>query len=121
MEGCSMAQVEPPESRTDPTASAEAAIVVPPEIVAQSLGEWFRAWIARLRAGQSGVLPVVLGLVLISIVFTAISPNYVFLSAGNLVDLFLQRAGVMGLAVGAVFVLLRGGMGLLAAFTAGVG
>src|SRR2546430_597863 len=59
-----MARAEAPESRIDPTASAEAAIVVPPEIVAQSLGEWFRAWLARLRAGQSGVLPVILGLVL---------------------------------------------------------
>src|SRR5438128_12335899 len=85
----SMARAEAPE---DPTASAEAAAIVdvPPEIVAQSLGEWFRAWLTRLRAGESGVLPVVLGLVIISIVFTAISP--VFLSAGNLVNLFQQSA-----------------------------
>src|SRR5216684_7681705 len=112
MERGRMARAEAPESRPDPTASAEAAIVdVPPEIVAQSLGEWFRAWIARLRAGQSGVLPVVLGLVLISIVFTAISPNHVFLSAGNLVNLFQQSAVFMVLAMGEIFILLLGEIG----------
>ena len=117
-----MARAEAPESRPDPTASVEAAIVnVPPELVAQSLGEWFRAWIARLRAGQSGVLPVVLGLVLISIVFTAISPNHVFLSAGNLVNLFQQSAVYMVLAMGEIFILLLGEIDLSIGFTAGVG
>ena len=117
-----MARAEAPESRPDPTASVEAAIVnVPPELVAQSLGEWFRAWIARLRAGQSGVLPVVLGLVLISIVFTAISPNHVFLSAGNLVNLFQQSAVFMVLAMGEIFILLLGEIDLSIGFTAGVG
>jgi len=117
-----MARAEAPESRPDPTASVEAAIVnVPPELVAQSLGEWFRAWIARLRAGQSGVLPVVLGLVLISIVFTAISPNHVFLSAGNLVNLFQQSAVFMVLAMGEIFILLLGEIDLSIGYTAGVG
>jgi D-xylose transport system permease protein len=117
-----MARAEAPEARPDPTASAEAAIVnVPPELVAQSLGEWFRAWMARLRAGQSGVLPVVLGLVLISIVFTAISPDYLFLSAGNLVNLFQQSAVFMVLAMAEIFVLLLGEIDLSTGFTAGVG
>src|SRR2546429_6605595 len=115
-----MARAEAPE---DPTASAEAAAIVdvPPEIVAQSLGEWFRAWLARLRAGQSGVLPVILGLVLISIVFTAISPNNLFLSAGNLVNLFQQSAVFMVLAMAEIFVLLLGEIDLATGFTAGVG
>ena len=117
-----MARAEAPETRPDPTAAAEAGIVdVPPELVAQSLGEWFRAWIARLRAGQSGVLPVVLGLVLISIVFTAISPSHVFLSAGNLVNLFQQSAVFMVLAMGEIFILLLGEIDLSIGFTAGVG
>jgi D-xylose transport system permease protein len=117
-----MARAEAPESRPDPTASVEAAIInVPPELVAQSLGEWFRAWIAQLRAGQSGVLPVVLGLVLISIVFTAISPSHVFLSAGNLVNLFQQSAVFMVLAMGEIFILLLGEIDLSIGYTAGVG
>jgi len=115
-----MARAEAPE---DPTASAaQAAIVdVPPEIVAQSLGEWVRAWLTRLRAGQSGVLPVVLGLLIISIVFTAISPNNVFLSAGNLVNLFQQSAVFMVLAMGEIFILLLGEIDLSIGYTAGVG
>src|SRR5260370_35280962 len=121
MERGSMAAAAAPESRPDPAASAEAALVGPPEIVAQSLGEWFRAWIARLRAGQSGVLPVVLGLVLISIVFTAVSPNNLFLSAGNLVNLFQQSAVFMVLAMAEIFVLLLGEIDLSTGFTAGVG
>src|SRR5712692_4687171 len=122
MERVSMARAEAPGSRPDPTASAEASIVaVPPEIVAQSLGEWFRAWIARLRAGQSGVLPVVLGLVLISIVFTAISPNNVFLSAGNLVNLFQQSAVFMVLAMAEIFVLLLGEIDLSIGFVGACG
>jgi len=113
-----MARAEAPE---DPTASAEAAAIVdvPPEIVAQSLGEWFRAWLTRLRAGESGVLPVVLGLVIISIVFTTISP--VFLSAGNLVNLFQQSAVFMVLAMAEIFVLLLGEIDLATGYTAGVG
>src|SRR5437763_12924026 len=115
-----MARAEAPETAPDPTAAAEAAALdVPPEIVAQSLGEWFRAWLTRLRAGESGVLPVVLGLVIISIVFTAISP--VFLSAGNLVNLFQQSAVFMVLAMAEIFVLLLGVIDLATGYTAGVG
>src|SRR5260370_30984967 len=84
----SMARAEAPESRQDPTAAEGAIVAVPPELIAESLGEWARAWLTRLRAGQSGVLPVVLGLLIISIVFTVISPNHLFLSAGDLVNLF---------------------------------
>src|SRR3984893_19148635 len=101
-----VARAEAPEQAPDPTAAVHAATIeVPPELVAQSLGEWFRAWLTRLRAGQSGVLPVVLGLLIISTVFTAISPNNVFLSANNLVNLFQQSAVFMVLAMGECFFL----------------
>lgn len=115
-----MARAEAPE---DPTASAAqaASVDVPPEIMAQSLGEWFRAWLARLRAGQSGVLPVVLGLLIISTVFTAISPNHIFLSAINLVNLFQQSAVFMVLAMGEIFILVLGEIDLSIGYTAGVG
>src|SRR6267143_1464500 len=122
MERGYMARAEAFETRSYPPAAAEAGIVdVPPELVAQPLGEWFRAGMARLPAGQSGVLPVVLGLVLISIVFTAISPNNVFLSAGNLVNLFQQSAVFMVLAMGEIFILLLGEIDLSIGYTAGVG
>lgn len=93
----------------DPTeATAAAELVVPPALVAQSLGEYFRGWVARVRNGDSGVLPVVAGMVLIAVVFQAISPRNVFLSAGNIVNLFQQSAVFMVLAMAECFVLVLG-------------
>ena len=104
-----MARAEAPELPPDPTAALGAAqAAVPPELVAQSLGEYARVWVARARAGQSGVLPVVLGMIAIVIVFQAISPGHVFLSAGNLVNLFQQSAVFMVLAMAETFALLLG-------------
>src|SRR2546421_4078152 len=117
-----MARAEAREAAPDPTAAAEAAqLELPPEIAAQSLGEWLRAWAARIRSGDSGVLPVILGFAVIMVVFQAISPNGVFLSAGNLVSLFQQSAVFMVLAMGEVFILLLGEIDLSIGYTAGVG
>ena len=60
----------------------------------------------RIRAGDSGVLPVVGGLLLISILFQSLNSN--FLTAGNLVNLLIQGAAYMLLAMGEVFALLLG-------------
>src|SRR5256885_16331606 len=114
-----VARAEAPEQAQDPTAAAAAAIEVPPELVAQSLSEWLRAWLTRIRSGDSGVLPVILALLIITIVFQAISPNHVFLSAGNLVNLFQQSAGFMVLAMGELFVILLGEIGLSIGYARG--
>jgi D-xylose transport system permease protein len=116
-----VARAEAPEQAPDPTASATAAAEVPPEIVAQSLGEWLRAWVTRIRSGDSGVLPVILALLIITIVFQAISPGNVFLSAGNLVNLFQQSAVFMVLAMGQLFVILLGEIDLSIGYAGGVG
>lgn len=116
-----MARADSPDV-ADPTAAPEAAIVeLPPEIVAQSLGEWFRGWLARIRAGDSGVLPVLLGLLIITVVFEAISPGQVFLSAANLVNLFQQSAVFMVLAMGEIFILLLGQIDLSIGFLGATG
>jgi len=116
-----VARAEAPEQAPDPTAAAAAAAEVPPEIVAQSLGEWLRAWMTRIRSGDSGVLPVILALLIITIVFQAISPHNVFLSAGNLVNLFQQSAVFMVLAMGEIFVILLGEIDLSIGYAGGVG
>jgi D-xylose transport system permease protein len=117
-----VARAEAPETGPDPTAAVEAATLeVPPELVAQSLGEWFRAWLTRIRSGDSGVLPVILALLIITIVFQAISPHNVFLSAGNLVNLFQQSAVFMVLAMGEIFVILLGEIDLSIGYAGGVG
>src|SRR6266852_4714429 len=110
-----------PDEAPDLTAAPAAQAEVPPELVAQTFGEYARAYVARVRNGQSGVLPVVLGLVAIMVVFEVISPNHVFLSAGNLVNLFQQSAVFMVLAMGEIFVILLGEIDLSIAYAGGVG
>jgi D-xylose transport system permease protein len=92
--------------------------IVPPEVVAQSLPEYFHAWVARLRSGDSGLLPVILGLVLIAIIFQTL--NSEFLSSGNLVNLLVQGSVFMLLAMAEVWVLLLGEIDLSAGFVGGV-
>src|SRR5487761_1375230 len=43
-------------------ASAAAVMEVPPELLAQTLGQYLRGWWLRVRSGDSGVLPVILRL-----------------------------------------------------------
>lgn len=115
-----MAEAEQPKPEVT-EAAATAQLEVPPELVANSLGEYARAWVARVRAGESGVLPVIGGLVLITIVFEIISPGHVFLSAGNLVNLFQQSAVFMVLAMAEGFALLLGEIDLSIGFLGAVG
>lgn len=60
----------------------------------------------RLRSGDLGSLPVVLGLIIIWGVFQSLNSS--FLSSRNLVNLTLQSAAVGTIAIGIVLVLLLG-------------
>lgn len=71
-----------------------------------SLGAYTRAYWARIKAGDSGVLPVIGGLILISIVFEIL--NHKFLTPENLMNWLQQSTGYMVMAMGIVFVLLMG-------------
>ena len=60
----------------DLTAAPEvAAADVPPELLAQSLGQYLRAWWLRVRGGDSGVLPVVLAIVVVAVSFQIANSN----------------------------------------------
>jgi D-xylose transport system permease protein len=107
------------EPGPEPVATIEAEL--PPEIVAQTLGQYVRARAVRIRRGDSGMLPVVVGLVLITVVFELISPHNVFLSAGNIVNLFQQSAVFMVLAMAEIFALLLGEIDLSIGYVAAVG
>jgi D-xylose transport system permease protein len=112
----------PPEQAPDLTAAPEAAQAeVPPELVAQSLREYFRAWLARIAAGESGVLPVIVAMAAIVLVFGAISPNHVFLLPVNLVNLFQQSAVFMVLAMAEGFALILGEIDLSVGFVGACG
>jgi D-xylose transport system permease protein len=106
-----------PEPVTEAAASS-AELAVAPELVAHSLGEYLRAWAARIRAGDSGILPVIVGLIVIAIIFQSQNSN--FLTAGNLVNLLVQGAAITLLGLGEVFALLLGEIDLSIGFVAGV-
>ncbi|WP_461023542.1 sugar ABC transporter permease [Thalassiella azotivora] len=61
-------------------------------------------FVGRLRSGDLGAVPVVVGLAVIWLVFYALNP--VFLSSRNLVNLTLQSAAIGTIALGVVLVLL---------------
>lgn len=65
-----------------------------------------KAFVGRIRSGDLGMLPVALGLIIISTVFSILNP--VFLAPGNLVNLLFDSATVGFLALGVVCVLLLG-------------
>jgi D-xylose transport system permease protein len=96
-----------PASTVDLTAAPDvAAAEIPAELLAQSLGQYFRASWQRVRAGDSGVLPVVLAIVVVAVSFQL--ANSKFLSPQNLVNLFEQSTIYMLLAMAEIFALLLG-------------
>jgi D-xylose transport system permease protein len=105
----------------DLTAAPEAAMLVPPEITAQTFRDYVHGQWLRVRGGESGTLPVFLTLIIIVIVFQSISPGHVFLSSGNIVNLFQQSAVFMVLAMAETFALLIGEIDLSVGFVGPVG
>jgi D-xylose transport system permease protein len=93
----------------DLTATPEvAAAEVPPEILAQSLGQYLRGWLLRVRSGNSGVLPVVLAIVAVAVAFEIVTPEHAFLRPSNLVYIFGLSTIYMVLAMAEIVVLLLG-------------
>ena len=107
-----------PAEELTAAAASRAALAVAPELVAHSLGEYLRAW--AVESGRvSGVLPVVGGLLLVSILFQSLNSH--FLTSGNLVNLLVQGSAYMLLAMGEVFALLLGEIDLSIGFVSGFG
>jgi D-xylose transport system permease protein len=122
-----VAKVDEPASSAGPVQQAEeltqaaearAQLAVSPELVAGSMSEYIRASISRIRAGQVGVLPVVVGLLLVSVLFQSLNSN--FLTAGNLVNLLVQAAVFSVLAMGEIYALLLGEIDLSIGYVAGL-
>ena len=75
-------------------------------------------YFSRVKAGDIGSLPAVLGLVSLVAVFGAMSEY--FLTNRNFANLLTQAAPVMVIAMGLVFVLLLGEIDLAAGYASGV-
>jgi D-xylose transport system permease protein len=84
----------------------------------RELGAAVSDYFARVRGGDVGSLPAVLGVVVLVIVFSILRPN-TFTNAFNAANLLNQAAAVMVIAMGLVFVLLLGEIDLSAGWTAG--
>jgi len=84
-----------------------------------TFGEYVRAIGKRVRSGESGVLPVLGGLIVLVIVFQV--QDSVFLSAGNLVNLLVQGSVFILLGMAEIWVLVLGEIDLSVGYSAGVG
>lgn len=72
----------------------------------EGIGGAVRAFIDRVRSGDLGMLPVFVGLLLITVVFSTLNP--VFLAPNNLVNLLFDAAAVGLISLGVLCVLLLG-------------
>src|SRR3954470_22536178 len=77
-----------------------------------------RAYFNRLRSGEPGALPSVLGLIVLAAIFSQVSDR--FLSENNIGNLPGQGAYIAIIAMGLVFVLLLGEIDLSAGTTGGI-
>jgi D-xylose transport system permease protein len=96
------------------TASASA------DLLANSMGDYLKIMGRRVRSGESGALPVVVGLIAI-VIFFQVDTQGLFLEPRNLVNLMEQSAFVIILGMAEIFVLLLGDIDLAAGFTAACG
>lgn len=82
------------------------------------VAESWRAYRTKVRSGDMGSLPAVIGLIVLVILFSLSNP--VFFTSLNFANFFTQAAVVMILAMGLIFVLLLGEIDLSAGVTSGV-
>jgi ABC-type xylose transport system permease subunit len=86
---------------------------------ADSFGASARAYVDRLRGGDLGALPAILGIVVLGLLFFALRPE-TFLTPRNMANLADQAAPIIILAMGLVFILLLGEIDLSAGVVSGV-
>ena len=103
-----------------PVAAAGAVKVVDPRLLVREQGfkGYWTEFKRKVRSGEIGSLPVVVGLIIIGIVFQLETGN--FLTSYNLDQITLYAAGPGIMAVGIVFVLLLGEIDLAVGSVAGL-
>ena len=94
-----------------------AAADLGPQDVEDEKSLWQRA-LDNVKSGNLGVLPVVLGEILIVTYFGFTATN--FFTASNFVNVILQMAGVTMIAFGVVFVLLIAEIDLSIGYLSGI-
>ncbi|WHM41186.1 sugar ABC transporter permease [Streptomyces sp. BPTC-684] len=112
---------KPHEAPVDaPPAAGEAVTAVDPRLLVREQG--FAGYLSefkrKMKAGDLGSLPVVVGLIVIMAIFQSLNSN--FLTAGNLSDISVAMVGTGMIATGIVFVLLLGEIDLSVGSVSGV-
>ena len=73
---------------------------------AQSMADYVGSYLKRMRSGDLGSLPIIIGIIMIALIFQTQNENY--LTPRNFVNLIVQMAGITTMAIGVVYVLLIG-------------
>ncbi|RMF04204.1 MAG: ABC transporter permease, partial [Chloroflexi bacterium] len=84
----------------------------------QTVSGYIQGYLTRMRSGDIGSLPIILGLVVIAIIFQSLNENY--LTPRNFVNLIVQMAGITTIAIGVVYVLLLGEIDLSIGYVSAV-
>jgi len=88
------------------------------KVVKPTVASHFNDYWGRVRGGDLGTLPAILGLVVLALIFGIARDN--FFSTLNFANLFNQGAQIVFIAMGLTFVLLLGEIDLSAGFASGV-
>ena len=88
------------------------------DVERRTIPDALRDYVSKLRTGEPGALPSILGLVVLGIIFSRVSSS--FLSFANIGNVPGQGAYIAIIALGLVFVLLLGEIDLAAGTTGGM-
>ena len=68
-----------------------------------SLASYVQEWMVRVRSGDLGSLPIIIGIIAIAGIFGTLSEG-IFFRERNFVNLLLQMSGLAAISMGVVFV-----------------
>jgi D-xylose transport system permease protein len=108
-----------PATEVDALEAAETPALAANAYVAESFGEYLSAQWRKIRSGDSGLLPVLFGFIVIIVIFQ--TQDSKFLSSPNLVNLLDQAAVFIVFGMAEIYILLLGEIDLSIGFNAGVG
>ena len=86
-------------------------------VQAATIGDSARDYVNRLRGGDMGSLPAILGLIFLFILFASLNDR--FLTTYNMANLVVQAGSICVMAMGLIFVLLLGEIDLSAGVAGG--
>lgn len=117
----SIEKTDKPQAPVDaPAVAGDASVAIDPRLLVREQG--FAGYIGefkrKMRAGDLGATPVVIGLIVICAIFQSL--NSAFLGAENLNNIFVAMVATGMMSVGIIFVLLLGEIDLSVGSVSGV-